>query len=124
LRSLAESFSQRTGIEAKYRSELEGRRLPDVAETHLFRIAQEALTNAARHSQATSVSIELLTHRDRVTLSIRDNGHGFDISQRGSSRGLGLAGMETRARGCGGALTLDSAPGKGLSVEVTCPIGQ
>jgi signal transduction histidine kinase len=124
LRSLAESFSQRTGIEVKYRSDLEGRRLHDQAETNLFRIAQEALTNVARHSQATSVSVELLSRKDEVTLTIRDNGRGFDMSQRRASPGLGLAGMETRSRGCSGTLNIETAPGKGLKVEVTCPIGQ
>lgn len=123
LRSLTDSFSQRTGIAVNYRSDLEGRRLRDEAETHLFRIAQEALTNVSRHSQATSVSIELLPHGDAVTLSIRDNGHGFEMTERRPSSGLGLAGMETRARGCGGSLTIDSALGKGLKIEVTCPIG-
>lgn len=124
LRSLAESFSQRTGIEVKYRSELEGRRLRDETETHLFRIAQEALTNVARHSQASSVAMELLPRGSEVTMTIRDNGRGFETTERGNSTGLGLAGMETRARGCGGALTIQSAPGKGLEIEVTCPIGQ
>lgn len=124
LRSLAESFSQRTGIEVQYRSNLEGRRLPDEAETNLFRIAQEALTNVARHSQATSVLVELLPHSQHVTLGIRDNGHGFDLAERRESRGLGLAGMETRARGCGGAVKMETAPGKGLKIEVTCPTGK
>jgi signal transduction histidine kinase len=136
LRSLAESFSQRTGIEVQYHSNLESRRLPDEAETNLFRIAQEALTNVARHSQATGVVMELMPRGRQVTLAIRDNGHGFDSAERrslpglGSSelglagRGLGLAGMETRARGCGGSLILESTPGKGLKIEVTCPIAQ
>jgi signal transduction histidine kinase len=121
LRSLAENFSQRTGIAVEYRSELNARRLRDQTETHLFRIAQEALTNVARHSNATSVSIELVPRCDEVTLAIRDNGRGFEITQRGSSPGLGLAGMQTRARACGGMLAIESSPGKGLKLEVTCP---
>lgn len=124
LGSLAESFSQRTGIEVQYRCELDGRRLRDQAETHLFRIAQEALTNVARHSQATSVAIELIPRGNDVSLTIRDNGRGLDMEERRSSRGLGLAGMQTRARGCGGTLTMESTPGKGLRLEVTCPIAQ
>lgn len=124
LRSLAESFSQRTGIEVQYRSDLEGRRLRDQVETNLFRIAQEALTNIARHSQATSVTIELMSRKDEVALAIRDNGHGFDVSEPRASPGLGLAGMQTRSRGCGGTFTIETAPGKGLKVEVTCPIGE
>jgi signal transduction histidine kinase len=123
LRSLAENFSQRTGIEVKYGSELSGRRLRDVAETHLFRIAQEALTNVARHSEATAVEMELVPRGENVMLAIRDNGHGFETAERRSSPGLGLAGMETRARGCGGTLMIESAPGKGLKIEVTCPNG-
>lgn len=122
LRSLAESFSQRTGIEVKYRSDVAGRRLRDQTETHLFRIAQEALTNVARHAEATSVDIDLLSHGQELVLKIRDNGHGFEMRARRSAPGLGLAGMETRARGCGGTLVLDAAAGKGVKIEVTCPI--
>ena len=122
LRSLAESFSQRTGIEVKYRSDIAGRRLRDETETHLFRIAQEALTNVARHAAASSVDIELLWHGQELVLKIRDNGHGFDMKERRSTPALGLAGMETRARGCGGRVTLDAATGKGVKIEVTCPI--
>ncbi|MGA8027412.1 MAG: sensor histidine kinase, partial [Bryobacteraceae bacterium] len=124
LRSLAGSFSQRTGIQASYRSDLDGKRLRDQTETHLFRIAQEALTNVARHSQATSVSIELLSRGGEVALTIRDNGQGFEMIERQPSAGLGLAGMRTRARGCGGIFKLETAAGKGLTLEVTCPIAQ
>lgn len=119
LRSLAESFSQRTGIHVDYRSDLQDR-LPGEAETNLFRITQEALTNVARHSGATAVNIELLARDSRTHLTIHDNGRGFDIAAGRGARGLGLAGMQTRAHACGGTLTLESAPGKGLKIEVTC----
>jgi signal transduction histidine kinase len=121
LRSLTESFAQRTGTQVSYRSDLEGRRLPGQVETSLFRIAQEALTNIARHAQATTVSMELLLRGEEVTLHIKDNGRGFDVTERRKKRGLGLAGMETRARGSGGTLSLESTPGKGSTIEVTCP---
>ncbi len=123
LRSLTENFAQRTGIEVKYRSNIEGRRLPDNAETNLFRIAQEALTNVARHAGAESVSVDLLSGGDEVVLKIRDNGRGFEISEPRGSPGLGLAGMQTRARGCGGRLRMETGKGKGMTIEVTCPSG-
>lgn len=121
LRALSESFTQRTGIVVHYRSDLGDSRLRDEAETHLYRIAQEALTNIARHANATVVDIELARRGSEARLSIRDNGKGFEVSGRGNAKGLGLAGMEMRARGCGGKLALESAPGKGLRIEVTCP---
>jgi signal transduction histidine kinase len=123
LRSLAENFTQRTSIAVEYRSDLGDQRLRDETETHLFRIAQEALTNVARHSGATSVSIRLERHGNGVTLNIRDNGKGFDVTERRPAPGLGLAGMQTRANGCGGTLRLTAANGKGVGIEVACPIG-
>ncbi len=124
LRSLSESFSQRTGIQVNYHSNVNGRRWNDDTETNLFRIAQEALTNVARHAHATSVDIDLSENNGSVTLQIRDNGHGFDPEQRKFSRGLGLAGMQTRASGCGGTLRIENEPGKGLKIEVSCPSGK
>jgi signal transduction histidine kinase len=124
LRSLAESFSQRTGIEVKYTSEIGSRRLPDETETNLYRIAQESLTNVARHAQATSVTLDLRARADDVMLTIRDNGHGFDLAERRLPGGLGLAGMRMRAHGCGGSLAVDTAKGKGVKIEVKCPIAQ
>ncbi|HZS56633.1 MAG TPA: sensor histidine kinase [Bryobacteraceae bacterium] len=122
LRSLTESFSQRTGIQVNYKSDVDGRRWKDDTETNLFRIAQEALTNVARHSQATLVNVDLAESGSALVLQIRDNGHGFDPAQRKIPAGLGLAGMQTRARGCGGTLKLENDPGKGLGIEVSCPL--
>jgi len=124
LRVLTESFAKRTRLDMKYESDLASHRLPDQTETNLYRIAQEALTNIARHSQATAVEISMTKQSRQVTLAIRDNGKGIDLVDKRKGRGLGLAGMETRARGCGGTVSIDSTPGKGLRVEVTCPIGR
>jgi signal transduction histidine kinase len=127
LRALTESFAQRTGIATNYQSGLAGQRLPDQAETNLFRIAQEALTNVARHAQASAVEVTVAHQNGAVSLSIRDNGKGMETGRRKgqkqtlNSGGLGIAGMETRAQACGGRLNVESAPGEGMKVEVTCP---
>ncbi len=120
LRSLTESFAQRTGIAVNYESSLKDQRLPEQVETNLFRIAQEALTNVARHAQAESVSVELLLHGDEARLTIHDTGRGFNPLLRRKAGGLGLAGMETRARGCGGTLSIESAESKGTTIRVRC----
>ncbi len=123
LQALSQSFSDRTGIQVSYRSEGESRRrMRDTTETNLYRIAQEALTNIARHARATAVAMRLSTKAGRVTLNVDDDGQGLDLTNRRAGAGLGLAGMETRARGCGGRLKLESTPGKGLKIEVTCPL--
>ncbi len=128
LRSLIDSFSQRTGIVTKYASTLADQRLSDQAETSLFRIAQEALTNVARHAQANEVKVDLTRLGGEVSLSIRDNGKGIATPKRKASRrnsnagGLGIAGMETRAQACGGHLSVESSSGNGTKIEVTCPI--
>jgi signal transduction histidine kinase len=121
LRSFTERFSSRTGIPVKYESNLEGERLRDETETHLFRIAQEALTNVARHSQATEVIIALNRKGNEVHLRIRDNGQGFDPDEKAKVHGLGLAGMQTRAEGCGGTLHVKTSPGHGVEIEIECP---
>jgi len=128
LRSLTERFSQRTGIVIHYQSSLAGQRLSDGAETSLFRIAQEALTNVARHAEASEVNFDLARQEGSVILRIRDNGKGMETATRKArkqslnSGGLGIAGMETRAQACGGRLSVESAPGQGMKIEVTCPI--
>lgn len=122
LKSLTESFAQRTGITVEYSSDLDRRRLPEQAETNLFRIAQEALTNVARHAAATRVAVELVASRDKARLTISDNGHGFELTEGRKGGGLGLAGMETRARGCGGKLSMESGAGKGTKIEITCAV--
>jgi signal transduction histidine kinase len=118
LRWLAERFAQRTGVEVDYQSGFTGR-LPDETETHLFRIVQEALTNVARHSGATRVSIHLRADGSSIRLTLSDNGRGLETSANG---GMGLNGMRARARSAGGQLDLKSEPGKGVTIEVYAPL--
>jgi signal transduction histidine kinase len=125
LRVLTDNFAVRTGMQVDYKSNLDGRRLTDETETALFRIAQEALTNVARHSGASAVELELRDSGKGIKLKIQDNGKGYDASvKRPASGGLGLAGMRTRALGCGGDLKIVTSDGKGVEIQVECPIAQ
>lgn len=127
LQWLTEKFSQRTRINVRYRSSCNDR-LADETETHLFRIAQEALTNIARHSQATEVDIRLRREGERVRLSISDNGKGLAPAEGSVRPSLGLVGMRARARQCGGELTVSSAAskegasGRGVQIEASVPV--
>ena len=118
---LAEKFTQRTQIQVSYESEFT-ERLPDESETHLFRIAQEALTNISRHAQASRVSIRLWPDDGRRRLSIRDNGVGLPESTNSRKSSLGLNGMRARARMLGGELALGRPQGGGTAVEVWIPL--
>jgi signal transduction histidine kinase len=121
LRWLTEKFGQRTRIKTEYESCLAGRLHSDT-ETHLFRIAQEALTNIARHSQATKVIIMLEAEVAIVRLTIIDNGCGLAPDRQESPASLGLIGMRARARECGGTLALQPVQPKGLRIVVEVPL--
>ena len=85
----------------------------------VYRVAQEALVNAARHSGATRVEVSLEPRESRVRLEVADNGSGFAFAEEG--KGLGLSGMRERALLVGGSLDIDSRPGKGTSVVLEVP---
>ena len=120
LRWLAEGFSARTGIEVTVNSSYSGR-LPDETETHLFRIAQEGLTNVARHSGAAHASIQLKSEGGEIRLSIQDDGRGLPAAPA-NGRGMGLIGIRARARSAGGDASVRSRPGQGVVIEVRVPL--
>lgn len=91
------------------------RLLPPVVTEDLYRIAQEALHNVARHARATRVDIRLRCDLDGITLTIEDNGIGFDT--RLTRKGLGISGMQDRMLAVGGRLIVESTPGAGTSVQ-------
>jgi len=119
LRWLCEGFGTRTGIDVRLTSNYSGR-MSDETETHLFRIAQEALTNVARHSGAAHVEMNLASKGDEIGLTIQDDGRGMPAAPAG--RGMGLTGMRARARSAGGDLALRSKAGEGVVIEVRVPV--
>jgi two-component system sensor histidine kinase UhpB len=94
--------------------------LPADAEVVIYRVAQAALVNSARHSGATRIEVGLERHGPDVTLLVRDNGQGFAFADE--TKGLGLSGMRERALLVGGALEIDSRPGKGTTVKLQVPM--
>jgi signal transduction histidine kinase len=120
LRSLTQGFAQRTNIAVHYDSNMNVR-LEDQCETHLFRIAQEALTNVARHSRATAVDVGLILDDGAVALVIEDNGKGLPNDGQRVQSSLGMVGMRARARQAGGELTIGSSPSGGVRVSIKVP---
>jgi signal transduction histidine kinase len=100
-------------------------RLRPGIDDEVFRIAQEALQNALKHAAADRVEIRLAESAQRLLLSVRDDGVGFDPSASGHrSRRLGLTSMEERATSLGGTLAIDSMPGAGTTISLEVPLGQ
>jgi signal transduction histidine kinase len=100
------------------------KRLPQTCEITLYRIAQEALTNVAKHAQASVVSITVGRQGDDVRMVIEDDGRGFDRTAVGVLPGLGIVGISERAELLGGSLTFESAPTRGTAMFVQIPIGR
>jgi signal transduction histidine kinase len=101
-------------------------RLPEEIETTLFRIAQEAMVNVARHSKARNMSINLCKINGHVVMALSDDGQGFDPTSVSLAfehgRGWGLIGMQERATLAGGEFDVESMPGKGTTVRVVIPL--
>ena len=120
LRQLAEP----SGLVAEVRIDGDVRPLPADVERHLLRIAHEAVTNAARHSEAKRLTVDLAFARDGVCLTVRDDGRGFDPDAwlgRGRGDHFGLLGMHERARGLGGELRVSSRVGEGTELVCRLP---
>lgn len=121
LHALAGELATGTGLEVDYEIVGGSRPLPPALEAGLYRLAQEALNNVQRHAQARRVRLRLVTTPDGVTLSIQDDGRGFDPAQTPAQR-YGLAGMAERMRLLDGSLAVESAPGAGTRIAATAPL--
>jgi two-component system, NarL family, sensor histidine kinase UhpB len=111
---------RRSEIEADFEAEGKLSNLSGDAQLVVYRVAQEALSNAVRHSDASRVSVTLRRREDGgVSLQVTDDGRGFAFDE--SEGGLGIAGMRERALLIGGELTIESRPGHGTTVHLTVP---
>ncbi len=98
-------------------------RLDGTLATAVYRIAQEALTNVARHAGASKAEVKLVRRDDELVLSVIDDGKGFEAAALGENQGLGLAGMRERAALVSGTLEVDSVPGRGTCIRLKVPLG-
>ncbi len=122
LRKHVEVVGRAHGLAVEVVTEVDGR-LPADVERELFRIMQEAVTNAVRHAHASHLSVALERRPDRVVLTVSDDGVGFDAHTRGiRSRRLGLTSMRERAHALGGAVVVESSPGAGTTVVAEVPV--
>jgi signal transduction histidine kinase len=123
IRFLAEGVSKRANLRIQIKTTVAGR-LPGPVEIALYRIVQEALTNAARHSKASRVWIRIGRKNRIFCCSIEDDGVGFDVQavqSDGKRRGLGLIAMQERLNGIGGTLSIESARGRGTRLLIQLP---
>lgn len=123
VQTYAERFSKRVGLPVQIDGAVETR-LPNAVEAALYRVAQEALNNVARHARATQVIIRFWQTPAALHFSIRDNGIGFDLSSGNGDlgRGLGLRGMRERLTVLGGTLEIQSKPKQGTEIQVSVPM--
>lgn len=126
LRWYAETHLQPLGIRVHLEEHGVPRRLPPQMETALFRVAQEAINNIAKHSGARNVQLKLDCSNGVVAIDVRDDGIGFDLSETARSadrsRGLGLVGMQERMGLLGGKISFVTFPGHGTQISIRVPL--
>ena len=124
LANYIQDWSLRAGVRADlHTTGLSSARLTSEVETTLYRIAQEALNNIAKHARAENVDVILERRPDYVSLIIEDDGVGFDQPAPGTQRqGFGLLGMQERAALVGATVQIESAAGEGTTIIVRMPV--
>jgi two-component system NarL family sensor kinase len=117
LRARLEMVEGRVGLKTEFEAVAE-RPLSSSVEAELYAVAREALNNALKHAQADQITVKLEYDEERCTLTIQDDGCGFDPANGERGGGFGLSNMRERVERIGGNLTLDTAPGRGTTVRV------
>ena len=121
-------LSRSSRLEVEVQSENVAEELPDDYKVTVYRLVQEALNNAVRHSGARNARVRVEqgtapsgapSEQGHITVTVSDDGHGFDPRRQ---RGLGILGMEERVRRLGGTLAIESRPGQGTTVRAELPI--
>jgi signal transduction histidine kinase len=122
LRDLAAQACENTGIKCHFRC-ARGVRVPDdTAALHLYRVAQEAVTNAVKHSAAKNILIHLDRNPEHICVSVQDDGKGFTLRKR--RKGLGLHMMRYRANALGGELKIERRKTGGMDITCVIPLKQ
>jgi signal transduction histidine kinase len=119
---LVENFKERHGIACDIDIAPPDLELQDPQATAVFRIMQESLVNVARHAAASRVDITLSRANGEIRLRVSDDGRGFDLADPRKPNSFGLVGLRERAHLVDGRITIDSAPGRGTTIDVRIPL--
>ncbi len=124
--SAIREFVNRLSLSGKVKVSLDDanldERLPQLTETVLYRVLQELVGNVIKHSEASSVQIQLIRHENELTMVVEDNGKGFDTSQMSIYKGIGLKNIISRIDFLNGKVNFDSSPYSGTTVIVEVPL--
>jgi signal transduction histidine kinase len=120
----AQHFAKRSGLRIEFDAGAEEPVVSDQLAVTAYRIVQEALTNVARHAQATHARVRLGEQDGALTIEIHDDGRGFPEEVSRNPHSFGIVGMRERAASHGGALAITTSPGAGTTVRVTFPLGR
>jgi signal transduction histidine kinase len=124
LHSFMKHFTERTGVRTHLKAYAAVEQVDTAKRTVLFRVAQESLTNVARHAQATRADVTIEKQKDGICMTIKDNGKSFRVEHLSLAKGrkhLGLLGMRERLEMVGGKFGIESAPGKGTVITAQLP---
>jgi signal transduction histidine kinase len=125
LRSYIKTFSERTGLRVGFNAAPAAEYLNSAKRTVIYRVAQEALTNVARHAKASTISVKITKRPRAIGLEVTDNGRAFKVERVLSAIGsphLGLIGMRERVEMIGGEFRIKSVPGKGTAISAVVPL--
>jgi signal transduction histidine kinase len=124
MRSLCHELSRQQRVEIVFSHDDIPSTVPKDIALCLFRVLQEALQNAVKHSGVRRFDVELRYASDAINLSVRDSGSGFDRDDALKARGLGLISMTERMKLVGGRISIDSEPQRGTAIRASVPLGK
>lgn len=124
LEAMADQWQRVNNIPVEVAVVLHSQGVPAGIQETIYRVTQEALNNVAKHAGASGVSVTVLEGRSQVTLSVTDDGQGFDMGEPATDGSFGIVGMRERARSLGGTVTIDSTPERGTTVRLVLPLNE
>jgi signal transduction histidine kinase len=123
MKSWCKEVSERHKIQVQFRSDLSGNLPLDIG-LPLFRVLQETVNNAVKHSGEKRIEVQLREDSGEIHLIVRDSGKGFDVETALQGKGLGLTSMRERVRLVNGTIVIESRPAGGTNIHVRVPLGQ
>lgn len=118
IRDFCESIQSSTGLNIRFQHYGENRRLDNTAEVFIYRMIQELVNNIIRHAEATDILVQLVMMPEKIVVTVEDNGKGFDQASLTATKGTGMNNIRHRMQYFNGTLDIDTAPGKGTSVNI------